>query len=79
MEREPEPKAVPAPGKVEKQAPPPRSVPAARPPELEKVREVEPKEDRSGGPPAGRSLDPGARGQDTRGNRGGYDGGRGGR
>ena len=48
--REVEPKAAPAPGKVEKQAPP-RTVPAARPPEREKVREVEPKADRSGGPP----------------------------
>jgi hypothetical protein len=36
-------KAVPAPGKVERQTPPPRSVPAARPPEREKVRESEPK------------------------------------
>jgi len=35
-------KAVPAPGKVERQAPP-GTVPAARPPEREKVREVEPK------------------------------------
>jgi hypothetical protein len=50
-------KAAPAPGKVEKQAPPPRSVPAARPPEREKVREVEPKEDRSGVPPAGRGQE----------------------
>jgi hypothetical protein len=83
--------AVPGPGKVERQAPP-RSVPAARPPEREKVREVEPKVDRSGGPPdlqegsrgsvqerapAGRSPDPGSRGQEIRGNRGGDDGGRG--
>ena len=35
-------KAVPAPGKVERQTPPPR-VPASRSPEPEKVREVEPK------------------------------------
>ena len=35
-------KSVPPPGKVERQTPPPR-VPAARPPEREKVREVEPK------------------------------------
>jgi len=35
--------AVPAPWKVERQAPPPRSVPAARPPEREKGREPEPK------------------------------------
>ena len=69
-------KAAPAPGTVEKQAPP-RTVPEARPPGREKVREVEPKDDRSGGPPAGRSPDPGARGQETRGNRGGDDGGRG--
>ena len=41
--REPEPKAAPAPGKVERQASPPRSVPAARPPEREIIRELEPK------------------------------------
>ena len=84
--------AVPGPGKVERQASPPRSVPAARPPERENVREPEPKVDRSGGPPdrpeggrgivqerapAGRSSDPGSRGQEIRGNRGGDDGGRG--
>ncbi|MGZ8450431.1 MAG: DUF6600 domain-containing protein, partial [Candidatus Deferrimicrobiaceae bacterium] len=85
-------KAAPAPGKVERQAPPPRSVPAIRPPEREKVREVEPKVDRSGGPPArpeggrwivqelaptGQSPDPGPRGQEPRGYRGGDDGVRG--
>jgi len=37
---------------VERQKLLPRSVPAAPPPEREKVREVEPKEDPSGGPPA---------------------------
>jgi hypothetical protein len=68
-------KAAPEPGKVERQAPPPRSVPAARPPEREKVREVEPKDVRSSGPPAGRSPDPAPRGQENRGNRGGDDGG----
>ena len=83
--------AVQGPGKVERQAPP-RSAPAARPPERERVREPEPKVDRSGGPPdrpeggrgivqerapAGRSPDPGSRGQEIRGNRGGDDGGRG--
>jgi len=35
--------AVPRPGKVERQAPPPRSAPAARPPEREKMRELAPK------------------------------------
>ena len=40
---ESEPKAAPAPGKVEKQAPPPRSVPVIRPPERDIVRELEPK------------------------------------
>lgn len=84
-------KAAPGPGKVEREAPP-RSVPAARPPERGNVREVEPRVDRSGGPPdrpeggrgivqerapAGRSPDPGSRGQEIRGNRGGDDGGRG--
>ena len=84
-------KAVPAPGKVERQAPP-RGVPAPHPPEREMVREVEPRVDRSGGPPnrqeggrgivqerapVDRSPDPGARGQEIRGNRGGDDGGRG--
>ena len=83
--------AAPAPGKVERQAPP-RSVPTARPPVREQVREPEPRVDRSGGPPdrpegdrgiaqerapTGRSPDPGTRGQETRGNRGGDDGGRG--
>ena len=62
------------------------------PPAREKVREVEPKVDRSDGPPnrpeggrggvqerapSGRSPDPGSRGQEIRGNRGGDDGGRG--
>ena len=89
--REVEPKAAPAPGKEERQAPL-RTVPAARPPEREKVREGEPKVDRSGGPPAGpeegpgigqerppagRSPDPGSRGTETRGIRGGDGGGRG--
>ena len=79
------------PGPVERQAPT-RTAPAARPPERERVREVEPNVDRSGGPPdrpegdrgivqerapAGRSPDPGSRGQEIRGNRGGDDGGRG--
>lgn len=82
---------APGPGKVEREAPP-RSVPAARPQVREKVREPEPWVDRSGGPPdrpeggrgivqerapAGRSPDPGPRGQEMRGNRGGDDGGRG--
>ena len=82
---------VPSPGKVERQAPP-RNVPAARPPERERVREVEPKIDRSGAPPnrpeggrgvvqerspAGRAPDPGTRGQENRGGRGGDDGVRG--
>jgi len=82
--------AVPGPGKVERQTRP-RSVPAVRPPERETVRESEPMVDRSGGPPnrpdggrgigqerspAGRSPDPGSRGQEIRGNRGGDDGGR---
>jgi hypothetical protein len=68
-----------------------KAVPAARPPEREKVREPERKVDRSVGPsdrpkggggivqeraPAVRSPDPGARGQEPRGNRG-DDGGRG--
>jgi len=74
--REPEPKATPVPGKVERQAPPPPNVPAARPPEREKVRDVAPTEDRSGGPPAGRGPDPGSRGQEIRVDRGGDDGGR---
>jgi hypothetical protein len=88
---EPPRDGVRGPGKVEREAPP-RNVPAARPPEREKVREPEPKVDRSGGPPdrpeggrgivqerapAGRSPDPGSRGQEIRGNRGGDDGGRG--
>ena len=83
-------KAAPGPGKIERQAPP-RDVPAARPTERERMR-VEPKVDRSGGPPArpegergivqerapvGRSPDPGPRGQEIRGNRGDGDGGRG--
>ena len=81
---------VPGPGKVERVAPP-RSVPAARPPAREQVREPEPRGDRSDGPPyrpeggrgivqerapAGRSPDSGPRGQDIPGNRGGDDGGR---
>ena len=64
-------KAAPAPVKTERQAPPPRSVPAAPPPEREKVREVKPKEDRSGVPPAGQSAGPGGRGQEIRVYRGG--------
>ncbi|HEX7519144.1 MAG TPA: DUF6600 domain-containing protein [Candidatus Deferrimicrobium sp.] len=71
----------------------PRSVPAARPPVREMVREPEPRVDRSGSPPdrpeggrgivqerapEWRSPDPGSRGQEIRGNRGGDDGGRGG-
>ena len=83
---------VPGPGKVEREAPP-RSAPATRPPAREKVREPEPRVDRSGGPsdrpeggrgivqeraPVERSPDPGSRGQEIRGNRGGDDGGRGG-
>lgn len=83
--------AAPGPGKVEREAPP-RSVPAARPPDRGNVREVEPRVDRSGGPPdrpeggrgivqerapAGRSPDPGSRGQEIRGNQGGDGGGRG--
>jgi hypothetical protein len=68
--------AVPKAGKVEKPAPPPRSVPVIRPPAREIIRELEPKEDRSGGPPAGRSADPGSRGQEIRVDRGGDDGGR---
>jgi hypothetical protein len=79
------------PGKEERQTPP-RNVPAARSPEREKMRDVEPNVDRSGGPPsrpeggrgnvqertpAGRSPDPGSRGQEIRDNRGGDDGGRG--
>ena len=83
--------AVPGPGKVERQTPAPRGVPAARPPVRENIREVQPKEDRSGGPPAVReggrgivqerapayrSPDAGSRGQEIRGNRG-DDGGRG--
>ena len=82
---------APRPGKVEREAPP-RSVPAARPPAREMVREPEPRVDRSGGPPdrpeggrgivqerapAGRSPDSAPRGQEIRGNRGGDDGGRG--
>jgi hypothetical protein len=82
-------RAVPGPGNVERQTPL-RSVPAARPPERERMRESEPRVDRSGGPPdrsggargivqerapAGRSPDPGSRGQETRGNRGGDEGG----
>ena len=85
--REVEPMAAPAPGRVEKPAPPPRtapaapprSVPAPRPAEREQVRDVGQKEDRSGGPPPGRSPDPGGHGQDSRGNRSGDDSGRGGR
>jgi hypothetical protein len=69
--------AVPGPGKLERQAPP-RSVPAARPPERERVREPEGSrgivQERA---PVERSPDPGSRGQEIRGNRGGDDGGRG--
>ena len=83
--------AAPGQGKVERQAPL-RSAPAARPPERETVREEAPRGDRSGGPPVrqetGRGIvqqqapvegsqDPGPRGQEIRGNRGGDDGGRG--
>ena len=83
--------AVPGPVKAERQTPP-RRVPVVRPPERETVREPEPKVDRAGGPPArpeagrgvvqerapaGRSPDPGLRGQEIRGNRGGDDGDRG--
>jgi hypothetical protein len=83
--------AAPGPGKAEREAPP-RSVPTARPPVREQVREPEPTFDRSGGPPArqegGRGIvqerapvggnpEPGPRGQEIRGNRGGDDGGRG--
>jgi hypothetical protein len=102
--REPEPKAAPAPGKVERQAPPPRSVPVILPPEREIVREPEPKAapvpgnvERQAPPPgsvpaarpvggrwivqelapAGRNPDPGPRGQEIQGNRGGDGGGRG--
>ncbi|HEX8042175.1 DUF6600 domain-containing protein [Candidatus Deferrimicrobium sp.] len=82
---------VPGPGKVERDAAP-RNVPAARPPGREMVREPDPRIDRSGGPPnrpeGGRGVvqerapvgeipDPGSRGQEIRGNRGGDDGGRG--
>jgi hypothetical protein len=88
---EPPREGVRGPGKVEREAPP-RSDPAARPSVREKVREPEPRVDRSGGSPdrpegergvvqerapAGRSPDPGPRGQEIRGNRGGEDGGRG--
>jgi hypothetical protein len=67
--REVEPKAAPGPGKVERQAPPPRTVPAARPEGSRgNVQERA---------PAGPSPDPGSRGQEFRGNRGGDDGGRG--
>ena len=59
------------PGKAGTQAAPPRTVPAARPPEREKVREVAPKEDRSGVPPAGQSAGPGGSGQEIRVYRGG--------
>jgi len=64
-------RAAPAPGEVERQTPPPRSAPAARPPEREKVREVEPTENRPGVPPAGQSAVPGGRGQEIRVYRGG--------
>ena len=70
-------------GKVEPQAPPPRGVPATRPAEREKARVPEPKTapvpkdvgtqappPRSV-PPAGRSADPGSRGQEIRVYRGG--------
>ena len=84
--------AVPRPGKVERQAPPPRSAPATRAPEREGTRVYEPRIDRSGGSPvrsegargitqerapAWRSPDAGPRGQENRGDRGGYDGGSG--
>ena len=84
--------AVPSPGKVERQAPPPRSAPATRAPEREGTRVYEPRIDRSGGSPvrsegargitqerapAWRSPDAGPRSQENRGDRGGYDGGSG--
>ena len=85
--------AAPGPGKVERQALP-RNVPPARPPERETVREAEPRVNRSGGgpparpeegrgvvqerAPAWRNPDSEPRGQETRGNRGGDDGDRGG-
>jgi hypothetical protein len=83
--------AAPGPGKVERQ-PLPRAVPAVRPPAREKARDAVPKVDRPDVPaarpeggrgvvqeraPAVRSPDPGPRGQENRGNRGGDDGGRG--
>jgi len=82
-------KAVPGSGTVERQTSPSRD-PAVRPTERGKAREVEPRVDRSGEPsdrqeggrgsvqeraPAGRSPDPGSRGQEIRGNRGVDDGG----
>jgi len=85
--------AVPGQETVERQAPAPRSVPAARPPQGERVRRHEPMIDRSDGTPdrpegsrgivqergpAGRSPAPEPRGQETRGSRGDDDGVRGG-
>ena len=82
---------VPGPGKVVREAPP-RNAPAARPPVRETVREPRPRVNRSGGPPdrpqgtrgvvqerapVGGTPDPGSRGQEIRGNRGGDEGGRG--
>ena len=84
--------AVPRPGKVVRQAPPPRSAPAPRAPEREGTRVYEPRIDRSGGSPvrsegargitqerapAWRSPDAGPRGQENRGDRGSYGGGSG--
>ena len=81
---------APRPGKIEREAPL-RSVPSVRPPVRERVREPEPRIDRSVGPPdrpeGGRGIvqerapavpsqDPGPRGQEIRGNRGGDDSGR---
>lgn len=82
---------VQRPGNVERQSPP-RNVPAVRPPEPQRMREVAPRVDRSGSPPnrpegsrgvvqerppAVRVPDPGTRVQEYRGNRGGDTGGRG--
>jgi len=81
---------VPRPGNVERRALPPRNVPAARSPENQRGRRPEPMIDRSEAPrarpeggraivqerkPAGRGPVPEPRGQETRVNRGGDDGG----
>jgi hypothetical protein len=83
--------SVPGPGRAVREAPP-RNVPAARLPVRETVREPQPRINRSGAPPdrpegsrevvqerapTGGTTDPGSRGQEIRGNRGGDDGGRG--